>query len=62
VPDEVAGLVVPPESPGALATAITRFFAEEMGDALRAGASRQKEKHAPARLGEAIERLLASST
>lgn len=62
VPDEVAGLVVPRESPGALATAITRFFAEEMGDALRAGASRQKEKHAPARLGEAIERLLASST
>lgn len=59
VPDEVAGLVVPPESPDALATAITRFFAEDMAEALRAGARRQKEKHAPARLGEAVERLIA---
>lgn len=58
VPDGEAGYVVPPESPGDLAAAVTRFFEDEQHDELAAGARRQKEKHSPDRLGEAVERLL----
>ena len=60
VPDGDAGYVVPPESPEDLAAAVTRFFVDEQHDEFAAGARRQKEKHAPARLGEAVERLLAA--
>jgi glycosyltransferase involved in cell wall biosynthesis len=58
VPDGDAGYVVPPESPEDLAAAVTQFFVDEQQDELKAGARRQKEKHAPDRLGEAVERLV----
>jgi len=58
VPDGEAGLVVPPQSPDALAEAVVRFVREDLGDALRAGARRYKDRHAPGRLAEAIEGLI----
>ena len=58
VPDGEAGLVVPPEDPGALARAIIRFFHDEMQASLAAGVRRQKERYHPDRLADAIESLL----
>lgn len=58
VPDGEAGLVVPPQSPDALAEAVVRYAREDLGDTLRAGARRQKDRHAPDRLAEAVERLV----
>ncbi|PEN14179.1 glycosyl transferase [Longibacter salinarum] len=58
VPDGEAGLVVPPENPDALADAVIRFVQEDLSMPLQVGARRQKQKHAPDRLGEAVERLL----
>jgi D-inositol-3-phosphate glycosyltransferase len=58
VPDGEAGLVVPPQSPDALARAVVRYVREDLGATLRAGARRQKDRHAPARLAEAIEGLI----
>lgn len=39
------GLVVPPESPQAIAEAITRFFAEDLGPSLRRGVARVQQEH-----------------
>ena len=39
------GLVVPPESPNAIAGAITRFFAEDLGPNLRRGVARVQQEH-----------------
>ena len=44
VPEET-GLVVPPEQPAALAAAIVRFFAEDLGPRLRAGVERVRREH-----------------
>jgi glycosyltransferase involved in cell wall biosynthesis len=59
VPHEDAGLVVPPEDPPALAAAVVRFFDNGMAPELCVGARRQKEKHSPDRLGEAVETLIS---
>jgi glycosyltransferase involved in cell wall biosynthesis len=59
VPHEDAGLVVPPEDPPALAAAVVRFFENGMAPELCVGARRQKEKHSPDRLGEAVETLIS---
>ncbi|WP_420455848.1 glycosyltransferase [Rubrivirga sp.] len=55
VPDGVAGLVVPPEDPGALADALGRFVDEDLGPTLEAGALRQRTSWAG--LAEAVESL-----
>ena len=59
VPHEEAGFVVPPETPQALADAATRFFREDWGERLIEGMREQKRRQEPARLFEAIERLIA---
>jgi glycosyltransferase involved in cell wall biosynthesis len=53
----VAGLVVPPDDPEALADALTRFFAKDLKARLTEGVRRQKARFAPARLAEALEAL-----
>lgn len=58
VPHETAGLVVPPEDPAALASALVRFFREAMQAPLTEGVRRQKRRYHPDRLAEAIEDLL----
>ncbi|NBC17585.1 MAG: glycosyltransferase [Bacteroidetes bacterium] len=58
VPHGTAGLVVPPENPGALAAAIVQFFEEEMGERLTAGVRRIKRQHGWAPLVAATEQLL----
>ncbi|MFK7848435.1 MAG: glycosyltransferase [Rhodothermales bacterium] len=58
VPHEQAGLVVPPEDPKALATAIIRFFEEDMRPQLQAGVLEEKKKYSWDQLLEAIEQLV----
>ena len=58
IPHEEAGFVVPPERPDALAEALVRFFSGDWVDRLAAGMRRVRERHAPARLAEAIGDLL----
>ena len=57
VPDGEAGLVVPPEDPGALAEAVVRFFAEGLAARLEAGVRRERERYGWDRLVEALEDL-----
>ncbi len=59
IPHEEAGFVVPPENPDALAAAITRFFREDWAEELTDGVRKRKRAQQPARLLEAIERLVA---
>ena len=61
VPDGVAGLVVPPDDPPALADAIIRYFEEGMEEALSEGVRREREKYSWDRLFEAIEELVGKS-
>ena len=58
VPDGVAGLVVPPEDPQALAAAIVRYFKEGLEAALSEGVRRERKKYSWDRLYEAIEELI----
>ena len=58
IPHEEAGFVVPPNEPEALGRELARFFADDWHDHLVAGMRRVKERHAPARLAEAIGDLL----
>ncbi|HRR09311.1 MAG TPA: glycosyltransferase [Rhodothermales bacterium] len=58
VPDGVAGLVVPPENPQALAQAIIRFFHENLSPILTAGVKREKAKYDWKHLFSAIDELL----
>ncbi len=57
VPHNVAGLVVPPQDPDALAAAVVRFFEEQMAERLTAGVQQEKKKYSWDRLYEAIETL-----
>ncbi|MFP4228642.1 MAG: glycosyltransferase family 4 protein [Salinivenus sp.] len=61
IPHEEVGFVVPPEDPPALADAVVRFFHEDWADRLAGGVRKQKHAQQPARLRDAIERLLTSS-
>ena len=62
VPHERAGLVVPPEDPGALAGAIVRFFEETLEETLTKGVREQKKAYSWDRLYDAVEDLLDSPT
>ena len=55
---EKAGLVVPPEDPGALAEAVVRFFNEDLCAALTEGVRQEKPKYSWDRLYEAVEALI----
>ncbi|PAP75513.1 glycosyltransferase [Rubrivirga marina] len=57
VPDGEAGLVVPPEDPGALADTLVRFVEDDLGERLAAGVRRERERYSWDRLCEAVERL-----
>ena len=57
VPDEIAGLVIPPDDAASLAMAIIRFFKEGMFANLAEGVKNQKKKYSWTRLSEAIEDL-----
>jgi glycosyltransferase involved in cell wall biosynthesis len=59
VPDGVAGLVVPPEDPPALARAIVRFFREGLETKLTEGVLHEREKYSWEPLCEAIEEMAA---
>ena len=58
VPHERAGLVVPPSDPEALATAIVRFFKENLYTRLHQGVLEEKQLYSWDRLFEAIESLV----
>ena len=57
VPDGVAGLVVPPENPAALAAALVRFYQNDLRDALTAGVRREKATYSWDHVVAATERL-----
>ena len=61
IPHEEAGFVVPPRDPDALADAIARYFDDDWAERLTEGVRAQKQRYDPARLGEAIERLVAEA-
>ena len=58
IPHEVAGLVVRPNDPAALAAAVTRFFAENLESQLSAGVRAQKHNYSWSRLLDALESLM----
>lgn len=58
VPHGTAGLVVPPEDPGALAEAILRFFEDDLREQLADGVRRVKQQHGWTLLVTATEQLL----
>lgn len=60
VQDGVAGLVVPPGNPDALAAAIQRFFQDAMAESLGAGVRARKSEFSWDRLVEAFDALAAS--
>lgn len=60
IPDGVAGLIVPPENPDALAAAIVRYFTEEGLEAkLRSGLESLRGRYGWNPLLEAVEELVA---
>ncbi len=58
VPHEEAGLIVPPDDAAALASAIVRYFADDMQASLTAGVRRQKQSLGWDQLLDAIESLM----
>ena len=61
VPDGVAGLVVPPETPAALADAVVRFVEDDLGPELEAGVAVERQRHTWDRLARALESLAAAA-
>ena len=59
VPDGEAGLVVPPNDPGALGDALVRFATDDLGETLEAGVRRAREAYSWSRVAEAVEDLAA---
>ena len=58
VPHDVSGLVVPPEDPEALATAVVRYFTEAgLRERLESGVSTERERYSWDRIYEAVELL-----
>ncbi|MGA7161273.1 MAG: glycosyltransferase [Bacteroidota bacterium] len=57
VVDGVSGLIVPPNNPSKLASAIKRFYSENLEEQLSAGAAREKKKYSWERMVDAIEQL-----
>ena len=57
VPDGVAGRVVPPEDPAALAGALVAFVRGQQGPRLEAGVAVERQRYTWERLAEALERL-----
>jgi glycosyltransferase involved in cell wall biosynthesis len=57
VPDGIAGLVVPPEDPAALAGTIVRFFRERLEGRLTEGVLRERERFSWEPLCAAVEAL-----
>lgn len=55
IPHEIAGLVVPPDDPPALANAVIRFFDEDLEAQLSAGVQSQKKNYSWDRLLDALE-------
>ena len=55
VPHNVAGLVVPPSDPQALATAVVRFFQDDLEEKLTSGVQQARQNHSWDRLYEALE-------
>ena len=58
IPHEVAGLVVPPNNPFALAQAVIRFFEDNLGMQLTEGVRQQKKQFSWGRLLDAVESLM----
>jgi glycosyltransferase involved in cell wall biosynthesis len=58
VDHERTGLVAPPEDPAALAAAINRFFAEEMGPMLRENVAGENGRFAWERLVDTLQKLM----
>lgn len=57
VPDGVAGLVVPPEDPAALAQALIRFHTARLGETLEGGVAVERQRYTWDRLAQALEEL-----
>jgi glycosyltransferase involved in cell wall biosynthesis len=57
VRDEETGLVVPPEDPAALAEAVVRFFADDLGPRLRAGVEAVRHAHSWEALADQVVAL-----
>jgi glycosyltransferase involved in cell wall biosynthesis len=57
VEDGVSGLLVPPESPDAIARAIERFFDEDLGPTLRNGVARARTRFSWEALVDALQDL-----
>ena len=62
IPHEVAGLVVKPNDPNALAESVIRFFSEALEDQLVAGVQEQKQKYSWGQLLDALESLMSSDS
>jgi glycosyltransferase involved in cell wall biosynthesis len=60
VPHEIAGFVVPPNDPAALAAAIARFFREGWDDRLRAGVRARRELYSWDRFYAVLEEAMST--
>ena len=58
VPDGKAGLVVPPENPQMLASAILRYFNDNLQTAFTTGVQAEKPKYSWERMYETLEDLM----
>jgi len=57
-----AGLVVPPDDPGAVADAVLRFYEENLADRLIDGVRRRRDLHSWDRLLDAVESMIPESS